>query len=221
MPRVDIICLANSRKLGGRCVAGLRLDGSGWMRPVGNLPGGVLWPPDYTLTNASEAAPLDVIQIGVQAPQPLIYQPENWATDGTKWTLVSSPLSRNLIHLLQNAIVCGPDLLRGLSDRVAYADFQQAKAVASLALVAPDEISLHHQLSFRGKPQARGRFTLGTRAQSCLYDLVITDVHWEGNIIQQGACKLKQSDHRFFVTVSLGEPFGLYCYKLIAAIVLV
>jgi hypothetical protein len=34
MAQVDLICLANSRKLGGRCVAGLRLDGSGWVRRV-------------------------------------------------------------------------------------------------------------------------------------------------------------------------------------------
>ncbi len=33
MPQFGIICLANSRKNGGHCVAGLRMDGGGWLRP--------------------------------------------------------------------------------------------------------------------------------------------------------------------------------------------
>src|SRR6266850_2762793 len=32
MPLVDLICLANSNKMGGRCIAGLRTDGGGWVR---------------------------------------------------------------------------------------------------------------------------------------------------------------------------------------------
>jgi len=34
MPSVDLICLANSHKWNFRCVAGLRVDGGGWVRPV-------------------------------------------------------------------------------------------------------------------------------------------------------------------------------------------
>ena len=35
MPHWEFICLANSRKLGGHCVAGIKTDGSGWVRPTG------------------------------------------------------------------------------------------------------------------------------------------------------------------------------------------
>jgi hypothetical protein len=84
VPQVDIICLANSRKHGGHCVAGLRLDGGGWLRPVGVAADGVLWPDDYTLTNGSEARTLDVIRVGLRTPRPAIHQPENWVINGTR-----------------------------------------------------------------------------------------------------------------------------------------
>ena len=50
-------------------------------------------------------------------------------------------------------------------------------------------------------------------------DLVVTDPEWRSRIIQQGPEDLAQSSGRFVLTISLGEPFGLYCYKLIAAII--
>ncbi len=219
MPQVDIICLANSRKHGGRCVAGLRLDGAGWLRPVGTLPDGTLYPPNYTLGDGTEAALLDLIQVGVRAHRPAPHQSENWIIDGTTWTLLSRPMGANLVQVLQNAIMHGPELLRGFSDRVPYAGFQQQHATASLTLIAPDTIDLYHQLSYRGRPQARGRFSLGSGAKATLYDLVITDPYWEGVVIQQGPRTLRQADAKFLVTISLGEPFGLDCYKLIAAII--
>ena len=72
----DIVCLANSRNHGGRCVAGLRTDGGGWLRPVGQLPDGTLYPSDYHLNDLTEPGALDVIRVGVLAPRPLDHQPE-------------------------------------------------------------------------------------------------------------------------------------------------
>jgi hypothetical protein len=219
MPHFDIICLANSRKLGGRCVAGLYINGSGWLRPVGTLPDGTLYPPNYTLSDGTEAGPLDVIQVGVQAPRAAPHQPENWVIDGTPWTLQSRPIRPNLIPILQTATAHGPELLHGFSDRVSHAQFLQQPATTSLTLIAPDSIDLYHQMSYRGRPQARGRFSLGAGATASLYDLAITDPLWESLVIQQGPCTLRQTEGKFLVTISLGEPFGLECYKLIAAVI--
>jgi hypothetical protein len=113
MPQFEIICLANSRKHGERCVAGLRTDGSGWLRPVGTVPEGTLYPPPYTLHDGTEAGLLDVIRVGVRTHRPVPRQPENWVIDGTMWALNARPLRDNLSHGLRNAIVSGPELLRG------------------------------------------------------------------------------------------------------------
>jgi hypothetical protein len=221
MSQIDIICLANSRKHGGRCVAGLRTDGGGWLRPVGTLPDGTLYPPNYTLTNGSEIAVLDLVQVGVATHRPAPHQPENWVIDGTGWILKFRPIRADLNQLLKNALVTDPELLQGFSDRVPCSNLQQQPSgLSSLALVAPESLELYHQQSFSGRPQARGRFFLGNGAHGILYDLVITDPVWEPIILQQSSRTLRQTDSKFLVTVSLSEPFGMYCYKLIAAIVL-
>jgi len=221
MPPCDLICLANSRKLGGHCVAGLRLDGSGWVRPTGLLPDGILLAPNYTLADGSEAATLDVIRVGLGAHRLAPHQPENWLIDGSHWKLLARPAGANLAHLLRGALVHGPELLSGVADRVPFAQFQQQPAAASLALIAPDSLHIYHQLNPRGRPRARGQFFLGSDPQPVLYDLSITEPHWEDLVVQQGARTLRQAEGKFLVTISLGEPFGneRECYKLIAAII--
>jgi hypothetical protein len=175
--------------------------------------------PDYTLEDGTEANLLDVIRVGVRFIRAMPHQPENWVIDRNPWTLLSRPMDNDLIPILQNAIVQGPELLGNSSDRVPYASYQQKRSSESLALIAPDSIDLYCQLSYRGSPQARGRFSLGAGAQACPYDLAITDPHWESRIIHQGPHTLRQASIRFVVTISIGEPFGFYCYKLIAAII--
>jgi len=104
---------------------------------------------------------------------------------------------------------------------VSYASFQQQNATVSLALIAPNSIYLYRQLSYSGRPQARGRFSLGTGNQASVYDLVVTDLHWEQFVIHQGTWTLQQADSKFLVTISMGERFQHdgNCYKLIAAII--
>jgi hypothetical protein len=37
----------------------------------------------------------------------------------------------------------------------------------------------------------------------------------------QGNMRFRQAERKFLVTVSLGEPFNDYCYKVIAAVIFV
>ena len=61
MAVVDLICLANSYKNGCRCIAGLRVDRGGWVRPVSGRPEGELEPRHYLLDDGSEPGLLDVL----------------------------------------------------------------------------------------------------------------------------------------------------------------
>jgi hypothetical protein len=220
MPQYDLICLANSRKHGGRCVAGLRCDGGGWLRLVGPPADGTLHQLDYMLDDLTEAGVLDVIRVGIHAPRPALHQPENAVTDGTRWTLLARPLGTHLLPVLRRAIIPGPELIQGFSDRVSLASLQQQPAPISLALLAPESLHLYQKLTYWNKPQARGRFSLGISRQAIFYDLAITDQQWEAHVLRQGTCTLRQLDAKFLVVISLGEPLDSYCYKLIAAIIL-
>ena len=221
MPQFDLICLANSRKHGGRCVAGLRTDGSGWLRPVGRMPDGTLYPTDYTLDDYTEAGPLDVIRVGVTAPRPECHQPENWVIDGSTWQLAERPAGPHLSPVLQAAIRTGAELLTGYSDRLSHADLQQHPVSTSLALVAPKELELYHQLSYSGRPQVRARFTLGSGARATTYNLSVTDPTWESRVISGGPKVFRNPADRALATVSLGEELRGFCYKLIAAVILI
>ena len=185
---------------------------------MGKLSDGTLYPTNYTLDAGNEPMTLDVIRLGIDRARQTAHQPENWLVDSSPWTLIERPASRDATKVLRQAIVHGPELLRGFSDRVSLESIQQVPMEASLALLAPTSISLYRTTNYRGNQRARGQFSLGS-GDNTTYDLAITDPVWEGSIIQNGSQELRQIDCRFLITVSLGEPFGLFCYKLIAAII--
>jgi len=68
MPILRLVCLANSRKLGGRCVACLRLVGGGWVRPVSSFSDGTLCPAQYSLD-------LDQVQLNWELDKKVLEMP--------------------------------------------------------------------------------------------------------------------------------------------------
>ena len=80
-----LVCLANSRKLGGRCVAGKELlpDGSmgAWVRPVANQGSGEVPVWECMYQDGSEPAVLDILEVPVIGHVPKVYQRENWELD--------------------------------------------------------------------------------------------------------------------------------------------
>ena len=222
MPAFDIICLANSRKHQGRCVAGLRIDGQGWIRPVEPRTEGVLSRHHYVLDDGSEARLLDLFSIDVKAPRPEIHQPENWSIGRVPWKLLARPAPQDMaLQVLQSRTVCGPDLLGGQNDRIPFASFPKAADQASLALVMPQQLEWRLTTSPRRNRQTRAMFTLS----GVHYDLSVTDP-----IIEQRLSALPlghhpitaagfEADERILLTISLGEPFQDQCYKLVAAVI--
>ncbi len=84
---IDIICLANSRKRNGHCIAGKMFDGNhlgGWMRPVSALPTGELSSEDISFENGKHPRLLDVITVPVLNRSVHHYQAENYQID-TNW----------------------------------------------------------------------------------------------------------------------------------------
>ena len=75
-----IICLANSRKVTGRCVAGKEIrDGKvgGWIRPISNRPTGELSEEERRFENGKDPKLLDIVRIPMLAAQPHNFQTEN------------------------------------------------------------------------------------------------------------------------------------------------
>jgi hypothetical protein len=86
--KVTFMCLANSRKLSGRCVAGIQIGGQEWIRVVSRSSSGTLSRSHYTLANGRQVALFDVVEADVAKARPEPHQPENWVLGREGWGLI-------------------------------------------------------------------------------------------------------------------------------------
>ena len=95
MAPTEILCLANSKKHGGRCLAGLRWpDLQAWIRPVDPTREHGEVPSNRAQVNSPEGRrfirPLDVINVDLIERAPTPSQPENWILGSSPITLVQT-----------------------------------------------------------------------------------------------------------------------------------
>src|SRR5436190_1749279 len=84
MPTKKLLCLANSRKLSGRCVAGKEFGPMGpgpWVRPVSARPSEEVSIYERQYENGSDPRVLDIIKVPLIEPRPKTFQSENWLLD--------------------------------------------------------------------------------------------------------------------------------------------
>ena len=224
MPLVDLICLANSYKWNHRCMAGLRTDGGGWIRPVSASEHGELQYSQYRLPDHSEPHLLDVIRVGLSHRQPLPHQPENWLVDDTPWVLLERPASAAHAHRVAAAVRRGPQLLGNTGRSVPHAQLLRRPAQESLVLVEPTDIRWHTEFNtYELRNMPRVLFLLG----DVRYDLPLTDPTYAGPLQRRAAGDYKSADlgipedGTILFTISLGDPLDGICYKLVAAVIVV
>jgi len=219
---IQFICLANSRKHGGKCVAGIRTDGKGWIRPVSGVGDGALTEAHVALPSYGPVRALDRVCAYFARPDPKPHQPENWLLAGGVWRLVARPAGDSAVPLLQAQIVRGPALFGDTTDRVAYAAFSTTPAPASLALVLVKFMEWH--IVAQGE-RRKNRVFFASGGQ--VYNLGLTDPAWEARLATlppgrhaKETLGLKREDKQL-LTISLGEPFERdgCCYKLVAGII--
>jgi hypothetical protein len=215
-----MIVLANSRKMGGRCVAGISLETGEWVRPVSSRPEGELHPGDCAVAGRAPRA-LDVVRFPYRDRLDDPAQPENALIDGGGWELARAVDPAEAYALLRPHLEPGPALLggteKGVPDAVAQAGLE-----SSLCLVEADSIQFVSEAPFRqgGPRRARAIFELAAQ----WYDLGITD-----SVV---APRLKGVEHGTYsaldlgflapahtlLTVSMTEPLNETRWKLAAAV---
>jgi hypothetical protein len=210
-----IVCLANSRKMSERCVAGIELSGPNqgrWVRPVSKREHNVLSMKDRILMNGQEPRLLDIIDIPIEKPMPQTYQSENWQLDPRKkWTYVKAFAWDQLGGLADKS---GSIWLNGYHTRHGQNDYvpldHAGKLENSLMLIHVEElhISVYHEMY---RPNARARFSLAGNE----YILKVTDPIIEAEYFSRGDGDYALPES--YLTISLGEPFQDNCYKLVAA----
>jgi hypothetical protein len=222
VPSLDLTCLANSYKWHARCLAGLRVDGGGWVRPVSDKEHGELQYSQYRLPDHSEPHLFDVIRVGLSRPDPMPHQPENWLVDDSPWTLLERPASPDRSRVVFDAVRNGSLLFGNAGRWVPEAQFHRRPAPESLVLVQPADISWHTEFNtYQLCNMPRVSFGLGDTS----YDLPLTDPVYAGLLQRRDEGHYSSSDlgipeeGSILFTISLGDPLDRICYKLAAAVV--
>ena len=229
-----LVCLANSRKLHGRCVAGREWNGreaGSWIRLVseweaeavsknerqylsGNQPEYKYW---------SDPKVLDIIDVPVLESTPEGYQTENWLlVPGVRWRKVGR-LSPSHLSVLTDPVaslwIDGYHTFQGFNDKIPIARVRSV--TASLRLLYADRLRLTvctpGEVFGDNKRRVQGGFQHAGRK----YAMWVTDPGFERTYLARPNGTYEISD--CYLTISLGEAYrnASYnaCYKLIAAII--
>jgi len=218
-----IVCLANSRKPSGRCVAGREVTPTGfgaWIRPVSARPTQEISEKERRYEDGTDPRVLDIVAIEMSQPQPLRHQQENHVIDDRHhW------VKRGVVSWLdlQKAVEdpAGPlwvnndSSSHGRNDRVP--EGRLGTLNRSLYLVQPDALTLI--VTLEGGDFARPRRRVRARFDLCghSYCIVVTDPPIERQYLAKADGETMLEDA--VLCVSLSEIFYGYAYKLAAAVI--
>jgi hypothetical protein len=210
--KIQMLVLANSKKPGGRCLAGIRTDTLDWIRPVTTSSHNEM--PTQSCINSITAEPLrplDLIEIEITEPLPLKYQRENWLSSPSSITYSRKVSIESALPKLETKIDKMPWFLKDGTTKIDPADYRKYKTDApSLALIEVASAELVHN--------QRGSRRIHFKHGSKNWDLPFTDDYFQG---EDGTLE------RSLLCLSIGEEWqGSYGtsdqgwhYKLVAGLV--
>jgi hypothetical protein len=221
----EIVCLANSRKHSGRCIAGKILGGpqaGEWVRPVSRRPTAEISELERRFKNGASPVVRDILKVPLKTKAAHPYQPENHMIDGRFYWSATGRMEWGGIAGLADA-VNGPlwanlsSSRAGLNDRVhdehapeTTRDFGSLKLLRVHELVV--SVAAEGQAESGAKRRVRGSFSCARYR----YRLMVTDPTAEAKYlaVENGKHEVGEA----LICVSLGESFNGFAYKLIAAI---
>ncbi len=209
---VEIICFANSLKLGGRCIAGINSFTGEWVRPISRLDDGRI-PSNLSIVDGEPIQPLDIIDI------PLFDQGKGYECENR---FISSKIWRRLGKAEPEDIAqyCEEEILHS-----EYDDWLNAvpySYLMDLPFKQRRTLQLVEAQDFRVWCNSYGKWK-GAIPLSNEDNLV-------ANVTDPALCNKLSNGYslsaRCLVVLSLGQPWKkpdsggeLLCYRLIAGVI--
>lgn len=222
MTTKTIVCLANSTKHSGRCIAGIELIedvAAHWIRPVSVRSGREVSEREREYQDGSDPQVLDIVAVPLSEALPEGFQTENWILDPQYyWEKRGSVTWEDLANLHQpggSLWVIGASTYHGENDRVTLEEAESLNSSLRLIYITDLTLQVHTPGAAFNDPKrvVQARFTYA----GVFYALRITDPRYKRAYLAQ--------DNGFYdvgeayLTVSLGEPWDGYAYKLVAAVI--
>ena len=217
-----VVCLANSRKLNGRCVAGREWnDGraGAWIRPVSDREHQEVSEYERQYEDGSDPCVLDIVDVPVLKPTPTDHQTENWLLDPTYyWVKVGRLSWLDLPSVAEDAAaplwIDGHKTYNGLNDKIPLG--LVGSLGDSLKLIHVNDLKLSVFKPGEAFGNTKRRVQGDFRYAGNRYRLWVTDPTYERRYLAKPDCDYRLGE--CFLTVSLGEPFDDACYKMIATV---
>ena len=219
-----IVCLANSRKMRGRCIVGKELindQPAGWIRPVSDRENEEVSEYERQYEDGSDPQLLDIMNVPLLEPKlkPESPQHENWLLDPNSYWKKDGCMNWRDLELLvdrEESLWLNADSTRnGLNDRVPLSF--AGSLDSSLRFIRVDKLILYVFAPGENfgnfKRRVQGQF----RHDGDEYHLWVTDPKYERSYLKKGNGKYEIGTS--LLTISLGEPHQGHYYKFIAAII--
>ncbi|MFO7600884.1 MAG: RecQ family ATP-dependent DNA helicase, partial [Candidatus Desulfacyla sp.] len=216
----DIICLANSRKYSGRCIAGKAFDAGRvgeWIRPVARNDTGELSVKEIRYRDGDVPRLLDIMTVSLGRRHLHAYQTENYLVDGEAWQRAGVfPASK--LHELCDPVdtlwVNGYASASGVNDRMPE-EITRGQIRSSLVFAQPERAEIIVEEGPQLLKRLRARFFY--KGQE--YSLPVTDSVIENRYFNHDIGRYPIGEAPVYFTISIGEPYEGFCYKLVAGIV--
>lgn len=220
-----IVCLANSRKTAGRCVAGIEIDGrrkfGKWIRPVSARDTQEVSEDERRYENGADPQLLDIVKVPFQKKVPHVHQTENHLIDDRYYWEKTGIITWDE---LRNAAQEEGDSLWGTGDSSYYGTNDRIPQkvaetyTSSLMLIKPKGLTVLVRVEGQEFGNPKRRIRAGFEWEGETYVLSVTDPVVERRFLQMDNGEYPIADA--VLCISLGEAFSDgKCYKFCAAII--
>ncbi|BFM39888.1 hypothetical protein [Synechocystis sp. LKSZ1] len=205
----EIICLANSYKNQGRCIAGISLRTGQWIRPISDLDDGRI-PLNHSHIPVSSINLLDVIEVPLDQECQHGHECENYRYHHHPWCIVRQASITEVLRYRENRL-----LHSSFKKAIPFSYFQENAPIKSLQLIKVKEFECRQNSYYKWRGLIHDqRYGLENIEFSITDPFILEKLNNDETV----------SSH-CLLTLSFGQPWRASededwkCYRLIAGII--
>jgi len=220
MEPIKILCLANSRKISGRCIAGKIAEENKWIRPVSNRESEEISEEERRYEKGQMPKLLDIISIPVKEHKPMLHQNENYLIDDDYYWMKTGSFQGSLNDLLdspKDLWETGYSSYQGTNDRMP--EKMCANYSESLYLIKPQNLEIIVRVEGKEFGNAKRKVRAQFEYNSTTYLFPVTDPVVESKYLSGNDGSFNLPIENIYLCVSIGLPYNGYCYKFLASLI--